>query len=107
MKFSLPPGGGGDLLASHLASRLAQLPPGAICVGFSGGLDSTVLLDALHRVGRRETTAVHVHHGLSPNAGDWQEFNMKLLHTLREVDCEVSIRAHLASLIRQLRFSTA
>lgn len=45
-----------------------------ICVGFSGGLDSTVLLDTLAEL--RETVpmslfAMHVHHGLSPNAEAW------------------------------------
>jgi tRNA(Ile)-lysidine synthase len=45
-----------------------------VCVGFSGGLDSTVLLDLLAEV--RETrpialSAAHVHHGLSPNAEAW------------------------------------
>ena len=41
------------------------------CVALSGGLDSTVLL---HAVARRcsGVRAVHVHHGLSPNADQWQ-----------------------------------
>ena len=46
----------------------------AICVGYSGGLDSTVLLHALHDSAResgRALSAVHVHHGLSPNADRW------------------------------------
>lgn len=49
------------------------LPPGApVCVGFSGGLDSVVLLELLarHRAGHA-LGAVHVHHGLSPNADEW------------------------------------
>lgn len=60
----------------HVASRIeAAIPRGAaICAGLSGGLDSTVLLDALARVapalGHR-VCAVHVHHGLSPNAQAW------------------------------------
>lgn len=47
---------------------------GAVCVGFSGGLDSTVLLHLLHGAARapgRELAAVHVHHGLSANADRW------------------------------------
>ena len=44
-----------------------------VWVGFSGGLDSTALLHALASApGLRECTAVHVNHGLSPNADDWQ-----------------------------------
>jgi tRNA(Ile)-lysidine synthase len=48
----------------------------AVCVGFSGGLDSTVLLHALHATEpsrRGDLTAVHVHHGLSPNADRWAD----------------------------------
>jgi tRNA(Ile)-lysidine synthase len=48
-----------------------------VCVGLSGGLDSMVLLALLHeRAAARpcELTAVHVHHGLSPNADAWARF---------------------------------
>jgi tRNA(Ile)-lysidine synthase len=64
--------------ASHIAARVAAaLPPGApVCVGFSGGLDSVVLLDVLaaQTRGVRALSAVHVHHGLSPNADGWAAF---------------------------------
>ena len=43
-------------------------------MGFSGGVDSAVLLDALVEEGARPVSAVHVHHGLSPNADRWAEF---------------------------------
>ncbi len=47
-----------------------------MCAAFSGGLDSTVLLDLLAR-SREEAgfalTAMHVHHGLSRNAERWAE----------------------------------
>jgi len=45
-----------------------------VCVGYSGGLDSSVLLDLLALeacAGAISLTAVHVHHGLSPNADAW------------------------------------
>lgn len=55
--------------------RLPEPPqPSPILLGFSGGLDSTVLLhllaadDGIRRNGLR---AIHVHHGLQPCAGDW------------------------------------
>ncbi|UZJ46218.1 tRNA lysidine(34) synthetase TilS [Marinimicrobium sp. C6131] len=41
------------------------------CVALSGGLDSTVLLHAVAS-GYSGVRAVHVHHGLSPNADQWQ-----------------------------------
>ena len=60
-------------------SRAARALPreAALCVGFSGGLDSTVLLHILaewaEAEGRR-VTAVHVNHGLSPHADQWVKF---------------------------------
>lgn len=46
----------------------------SVVVGFSGGLDSTVLLDAARCLARDadfDLTALHVHHGLSVNADAW------------------------------------
>ncbi|MFA5960729.1 MAG: tRNA lysidine(34) synthetase TilS [Tatlockia sp.] len=40
-------------------------------VGFSGGLDSTVLLHSIAQHCNK-VIAVHIHHGLSPNAQAWQ-----------------------------------
>ena len=54
---------------------LPQPPaPGPVLVGFSGGLDSTVLLHLLAadvEVRDRGLRAVHVHHGLAAQADDW------------------------------------
>lgn len=52
-----------------------------LCLGLSGGLDSVALLHLL--VALRESiayslSAVHVHHGLSPNAEAWAEFCLRL-----------------------------
>lgn len=47
-----------------------------LVLGFSGGLDSTVLLHALVKVAPAfslPVLAVHVHHGLSPNADVWAD----------------------------------
>ncbi len=57
----------------ELDAALAALPslPGRLCVGYSGGLDSTVLLHALHRQCRLPLRAIHVHHGLQAHADDW------------------------------------
>jgi tRNA(Ile)-lysidine synthase len=43
-----------------------------VLVGLSGGVDSVVLLHALSRL--MPVRAVHVHHGLSPNADAWAKF---------------------------------
>jgi tRNA(Ile)-lysidine synthase len=63
-----------DALATRLEHVLADLPPGALVVGFSGGLDSGVLLHVLSRCAAaraRGLRAVHVHHGLHPDADAW------------------------------------
>lgn len=45
----------------------------SLLVGFSGGLDSTVLLHALCRLlSSQKLRAIYVNHGLSPNAATWQ-----------------------------------
>ncbi|PKM23126.1 MAG: tRNA lysidine(34) synthetase TilS [Gammaproteobacteria bacterium HGW-Gammaproteobacteria-14] len=47
---------------------------GQLVVGFSGGLDSTVLLEALLRAGFAERLKpVHIHHGLHADADAWAE----------------------------------
>jgi tRNA(Ile)-lysidine synthase len=60
-----------DVLARHV-------PPHArLALALSGGLDSVALLHALLPLRDRhpfELQAVHVHHGLSPHAGEWAGF---------------------------------
>ncbi len=60
-----------DALDAYVASNAR------VAVAISGGIDSMVLLDALVHVsvGRPlRLSAVHVHHGLSPNADRWARF---------------------------------
>ncbi|MDR0700980.1 MAG: tRNA lysidine(34) synthetase TilS [Azoarcus sp.] len=48
-----------------------------LCCALSGGVDSVALLDALDVLRERfgfALEAAHVHHGLSPLAGEWQAF---------------------------------
>jgi tRNA(Ile)-lysidine synthase len=65
-------------LVADFSARAASLPAGApVCVGFSGGLDSAVLLHLFAEHGEttgRKVSALHVHHGLSPNADAWASF---------------------------------
>ena len=70
--------GGGAALVSAAVALAAQnwTPSARICVAFSGGSDSTVLLHALaaeHNKNPDTWTlcAHHVHHGLSSNADAW------------------------------------
>jgi tRNA(Ile)-lysidine synthase len=52
-----------------------------VAVGLSGGVDSVVLLHALSQ--KYPVKAVHVHHGLSPNADAWAAFCRKLCRRWR------------------------
>nr|WP_246394995.1 tRNA lysidine(34) synthetase TilS [Microbulbifer rhizosphaerae] len=51
-------------MQSHPAS-------GRLWLGYSGGLDSTVLLHLIAALGT-EVRVLHIHHGISPNADDWR-----------------------------------
>jgi tRNA(Ile)-lysidine synthase len=64
--------------ASAVLARLQQelaRPPAVspVVVGFSGGVDSSVLLEGLIHLGIKpaDVCPVHVHHGLAPQADDW------------------------------------
>jgi tRNA(Ile)-lysidine synthase len=75
-----------DPIDAALAKWLASVPL-RVCVAYSGGIDSSVLLHACSR-GREhapalELSAIHIHHGLSENADHWA------------AHCEASCRALL------------
>ena len=69
------------------AFLLPRLRLGArLCVGLSGGRDSVVLLHALSQLAPSfaepiRLSAVHVHHGLSPNADGWADFCAEFCRT--------------------------
>ncbi len=71
----------GAHLARHLLGLIASLPAARRCwIGYSGGCDSTVLLDlAAGLRGRLAPTlaptlaAVHIDHGLNPASSQWAE----------------------------------
>lgn len=58
----------GRLLGTH------ALKGARVAVGLSGGVDSVVLLHLLKRRRGLRLSAIHVHHGLSPNADAWARF---------------------------------
>ncbi|WP_321925355.1 tRNA lysidine(34) synthetase TilS [Paraburkholderia guartelaensis] len=79
-----PESDAGRIVLDALGVVLSTLADDArIAIAYSGGLDSSVLLDAAVRVvGPARLVALHVHHGLSPNADAW------LAH------CETTARAY-------------
>jgi tRNA(Ile)-lysidine synthase len=63
-----------ETLLRHLAASLAATEPVALCVGFSGGADSTALLHALAQLPQARTRglrALHVNHGLQHDSEAW------------------------------------
>lgn len=62
-------------LESTLANALADFAADrSLVVAFSGGLDSSVLLNIAHAVSTaqgRDLRAIHIHHGIHSNAEDW------------------------------------
>lgn len=83
-----------DLVArveSFLIRQLEPARPARLCVGLSGGLDSIVLLHLAAACREKiacELSAIHVHHGLSPNADDWAEFACRSAAALG-IECRV------------------
>jgi tRNA(Ile)-lysidine synthase len=77
-----------ESLSRRVAALLARAAfPGAhLVLGFSGGVDSTTLLSILAELApamRFSLRAVHVNHGLSPNAGEWADFCAELCRKLQ------------------------
>jgi tRNA(Ile)-lysidine synthase len=95
-------------LRARLAALFPAFPNIAVCVAFSGGVDSTALLAALARGARSRLRlrALHVHHGLHPDAGVWsahcRRFAKQLGVPLKVIAIDVA-RKRGASLEAQAR----
>jgi tRNA(Ile)-lysidine synthase len=73
-----------DLLLRNLVALQGEATAKRYLVGFSGGLDSTVLVHALGQamLDRTPMVAVHVNHGLHPDAAAWQEHCRRIAEAL-------------------------
>jgi tRNA(Ile)-lysidine synthase len=66
-------------LPERVSAQIAPLLPAhsSIMIGLSGGVDSVVLLHLLKELSAQfswQLAALHVHHGISPNADEWARF---------------------------------
>ncbi|UAA39722.1 tRNA lysidine(34) synthetase TilS [Paraneptunicella aestuarii] len=105
-------------LVTLLTNKLAEyhLLTGSKCltVAYSGGVDSHVLLhlcsELRHAYPQLELKAIHVNHGISDNADDWQQhcvsvcagLNIPLL--VKKVRVEKTSRQSLEALAREERY---
>lgn len=74
-----------DALLRHLGTELTTAPRGSLLLGFSGGLDSTVLLHALASLPAaraRGLGALHVDHGLHSQSPRWAAHCAQFCRTL-------------------------
>jgi tRNA(Ile)-lysidine synthase len=83
-----------------------------IIVGVSGGIDSMVLLDVMHKnrhIHGRDFTVLHVNHNINPNCHEWAEF-VKNYCDERNIKCvveSVSIKDYCSNVenaARQARY---
>jgi tRNA(Ile)-lysidine synthase len=85
-------------LSAALERQLHALPPGAIAVAYSGGMDSSVLLHAMSQLPEARTRglrAIHVDHGLHADSARWSEHCERCARAL-----DVPITAFVASVER-------
>lgn len=79
-----------QLLTNELFSGKTSKHP-TLVVGLSGGVDSVVLLHILTqiRLGKTNLGAIHINHGLSPNANLWQQFCCQYCESLN-IDLQIA-----------------
>jgi tRNA(Ile)-lysidine synthase len=105
---------GGHELRTRVAEALAGWRDApAWHVGFSGGLDSTVLLHLLADLARQQTIprlhAIHIHHGLQAVADDWPAHCRRICDALgvplQIVQVSVSDQGSLEQAARHARYA--
>jgi tRNA(Ile)-lysidine synthase len=71
-------------VSQFLSKSISSNTSPTLLLALSGGLDSCVLLHALAQAKKTlnfNLQAMHVHHGLSPNADSWADFCAKTCAT--------------------------
>lgn len=94
-----------DHFCQKIKAHYAQEQP--FLLGLSGGVDSVVLLSLFHR-SQCHIRAIHIHHGISPNADYWAEFCQQLCQSwqipFQCVKVSLANKQNLEQQARQLRY---
>ena len=70
-------------LENYLSDLIDKDKPARYVVGYSGGIDSTVLLYAINKMaGYTPVVAVHINHQLIPQAEEWEEHCRKFSESI-------------------------
>ncbi|MBO9492160.1 tRNA lysidine(34) synthetase TilS [Endozoicomonas sp. G2_1] len=105
-----------QVLLHQVQSNLASLTEvNTVCLAYSGGVDSQVLLHILTRLKQSgdlscSLVVCHVHHGLSANADDWAEFAEQICTKLsvelvvKRVDLDISSSRNIEQKARTARY---
>lgn len=102
------------VLKHILTQQLGIMPDTPIAVAYSGGCDSHVLLHAMSRVDARSfgsLRAIHVNHGLHPEADRWMRHCQRVCTTLRVPFIGEQVQVHnvrrrgLEAAARQARYA--
>lgn len=104
-----------EALQSRLFATFDRLfKPGELILGFSGGVDSRLLLEMIYRYIQTHPQfslrAIHVHHGLNPCADQWADYCAEQCHKLHiplhieRIQLERQNRQSLEDIAREARY---
>jgi tRNA(Ile)-lysidine synthase len=104
-----------NALKQHLSCE-PLLSATHVVVAYSGGVDSHVLLHAIHNLKQQDhfnfcLSAIHIHHGLSQNADKWQTHCQQVCATLNiefqtaNVNVQSAPRQSLEAQAREARYN--
>jgi len=85
----------------HLLQVLDMLTDQSqFCIAYSGGLDSHVLLHAMSELAKQQginVRAVHINHGLNPDANQWEQHCREVCHHLGVEFISESVQLNIES----------
>jgi len=100
------------MLLKSIKATLEKYNVKKLLVGFSGGVDSTVLLSLLSQIPEITVRAVYVNHGVSEHAVEWELFckdfcfNHNIEFHSKTVDCTTKSRESFEDIARKMRYNT-